>query len=56
MIEELARESEALAAAHVHVQRRKDERVENQEFGREELAEHRGRLEGSEELRPTIKL
>jgi hypothetical protein len=40
VIEELAGETEPLAAAQVHVQRRKDDGVENQEFGREDLAEH----------------
>ena len=50
MIEELARELEALAAAHVHVQRRKDEHVENQEFGREDLAEHGRRLESQRRI------
>jgi hypothetical protein len=38
VIEELAGETESLAPAQVHVERRKDDGVENQEFGREDLA------------------
>ena len=40
VIEELAGETEPLAAAQVHVERRKHDGVENQEFGREDLADH----------------
>ena len=42
MIEELAGEAEALAPAQVHVQRRGQDGVQDQEFGREDLAEHGG--------------